>query len=140
KTASVFAAACRVGGIVAGLPPEHTDALTAYGRHYGMTFQLVDDVLDVVATEDQLGKPAGNDIAEGVYTLPVLRTLAAGDDAATELRAVLRRDIDPPELERALKLVRAGTGVDQTLDAARRYAADAGDALAALPPSAFTDA
>ena len=52
------------------------DALTEYGNAYGMVFQIVDDVLDVTATDEQLGKPAGHDLVEGVYTLPVLRTLA----------------------------------------------------------------
>lgn len=140
KTASVFASACRVGAIVAGLPTAPRDALTSYGRSYGMTFQLVDDVLDVVATEEELGKPAGNDISEGVYTLPVLRTLSGGGDDATELAAVLARDMEAPDVERALKLVRAGSGVQQTLDLARRYAADAGAALGALRPSPYTEA
>lgn len=140
KTASVFAAACRVGGLVGGLSPAQTDGLTAYGRNYGMTFQLVDDVLDVVATEEELGKPAGNDMAEGVYTLPVLRALAAGDDAAGELHSLLGRPLEASEVERARKLVRTGSGVDQTLEVARQYAVAAGDALTPLAPSPFTEA
>jgi hypothetical protein len=54
----------------ASLPPTtDIDALTDFGHAYGMAFQIVDDVLDVVATDEQLGKPAGNDLVEGVYTL-----------------------------------------------------------------------
>jgi heptaprenyl diphosphate synthase len=140
KTASVFAAACRVGAVVAALPTAQIDALTSFGRSYGITFQLVDDVLDVVATEEELGKPAGNDMAEGVYTLPVLRTLAAGDDAATELTALLGRPLEPAEVERARKLVRAGTGVDQTIEVARRHADDAVRSLAPLGESPYTKA
>src|SRR3954465_6037403 len=73
KTAALFATACRIGAIVGGLPREQVDALTSYGLAYGMAFQIVDDVLDVTATSDELGKPAGHDLVEGVYTLPVLR-------------------------------------------------------------------
>ena len=57
------------------------DALTEYGNAYGMVFQIVDDILDITATDEQLGKPAGHDMVEGVYTLPVLRTLALGTAA-----------------------------------------------------------
>ena len=67
KTAALFATACRVGGIVGELPRHHIDQLTEFGHRYGMAFQIVDDVLDVIATDEQLGKPAGHDIAEGIY-------------------------------------------------------------------------
>ena len=78
KTASLYGTAARIGGIVAGLDRDTIDALTDYGNAYGMVFQIVDDVLDLTATAEQLGKPAGHDMEEGVYTLPVLRTLEAG--------------------------------------------------------------
>ncbi|MGD9798220.1 MAG: polyprenyl synthetase family protein [Acidimicrobiia bacterium] len=139
KTASVFAAATRIGGIVVDAPPAVLDGLTAYGHAYGMTFQLVDDVLDLVATEAELGKPAGHDMAEGVYTLPVIRALAAGDDAAAELRSLLGHELESADTERARKLVRAGTGVDQALELARHHAAAAGTALDALPAGPLVD-
>ena len=78
KTAALFATACRVGGIVGQLPRDDIDRLTSFGRHYGMAFQVVDDILDVIATDEELGKPAGHDIAEGIYNLPVIRALADG--------------------------------------------------------------
>jgi heptaprenyl diphosphate synthase len=133
KTASVFAAATRIGGIVAGADAAMLDALTEYGHSYGMAFQLIDDVLDLVATEAELGKPAGHDMAEGVYTLPVIRALGTGDDAAAELQALLGRELEPGETERARKLVRAGTGIEDAVELARRHADDAGAALGALP-------
>src|SRR5687767_11689527 len=79
KTASLFAAATRIGAIVADLPRPQIEALTLYGHRYGMAFQIVDDVLDVVATDEQLGKPSGQDLAEGVYNLPVIRALRRND-------------------------------------------------------------
>ena len=63
-------------------PATQIDALTAYGHAFGMVFQIADDVLDLTATEAELGKPAGHDLVEGVYTLPVILTLAAGGTAA----------------------------------------------------------
>jgi heptaprenyl diphosphate synthase len=140
KTASLFASACRIGGIVGGLDRDGIDAVTAFGRSYGMAFQIVDDVLDVVATEEQLGKPAGHDMAEGIYTLPVIRALAAGDDAAGELRELLGRPLTEfAEIERARKLVKASSGIDDAVDVAARYGAEAAGALASLPPSDAVD-
>jgi heptaprenyl diphosphate synthase len=87
KTASLYSTAARIGGIVAGHDRETIDLLTDYGTAYGMVFQIVDDVLDLTATDEELGKPAGHDMEEGVYTLPVLHTLAAGGAAASERSA-----------------------------------------------------
>src|SRR5436309_727612 len=65
KTGSLMATACRVGGMVCDVPADTLDALTQYGHHLGMCFQIVDDVLDVTQTEAELGKPTGNDVHEG---------------------------------------------------------------------------
>jgi heptaprenyl diphosphate synthase len=128
KTAALFATACRVGGIVGGLPREDIERLTIFGRHYGMAFQVVDDILDVIATDEELGKPAGHDIAEGIYNLPVLRALEGG---LPELRALLGGPIDGDDLDRARKLVRESDGVAQAVDVARTYVAEA---VATLTP------
>ena len=137
KTASLFAAACRIGALVVGVERHEVEALTLYGHRFGMAFQIVDDVLDVVATDEQLGKPAGNDLAEGVYTLPVIRALASSD--GPELAEMLGHPVDRPEVDRARKLVRAGDGVDYALAMARSYTEEAIVALAVLPTSDATD-
>jgi geranylgeranyl pyrophosphate synthase len=143
KTASLFASACRIGSLVAGLPRDRVEALTDFGLLYGMAFQVVDDVLDVVATADELGKPAGHDMTEGVYNLPVLRTMADGAGTGTdgdELRALLGGPIDGDGLARALELVRGGPGVAAAVETAEDYAGRAVAALAPLPPSPATEA
>ncbi|HEX6418650.1 MAG TPA: polyprenyl synthetase family protein [Acidimicrobiales bacterium] len=133
KTAALYSTACRIGGLVAGLPRDRVDALGDFGRHYGMAFQIVDDVLDVVATEAQLGKPAGHDMAEGVYTLPVLRALDG--DRGGELRGLLGGPLDPDARARALAVVREGDGVPAALAEARAYVDRAVADLEPLPPS-----
>ena len=95
KTASLYGTAARIGGIVAGHDRVVIDALTEYGNAYGIVFQIVDDILDVTATDEQLGKPAGHDMIEGVYTLPVIRTLALGNAAAAELARTARHAARP---------------------------------------------
>jgi heptaprenyl diphosphate synthase len=132
KTASLFATACRIGAIVGGLPRERIDALTEFGLAYGMAFQIVDDVLDVTSTAEELGKPAGHDLVEGVYTLPVLRALAS--DGA--LRGRLGAPIEGAELEAALSVVRADGAVSGSLDTARQYATGA---ISALDPFRESD-
>ena len=128
KTAALFATSCRIGGIVGDLDRDDIDALTEFGRSYGMAFQVVDDILDVIATDEQLGKPAGHDIAEGIYNLPVLRALASG---ASDLRPLLGRPLAERELEVARQLVRDSAGVQESLVVARSYV---DLAVAALEP------
>jgi heptaprenyl diphosphate synthase len=131
KTASLLAAACRIGALTAGADRAVVEALTAYGEAVGMVFQIRDDVLDVVGTDAQLGKPAGNDLVEGVYTLPVIRALA-DPEVGPELRPLLGGPLDPPERDKAREIVRASTGVAESVAAARRYAYRAVEALSPL--------
>src|SRR5690349_1540959 len=90
KTAALFATSCRIGGMVSGVGDPALDALTRFGRHLGMCFQIVDDVLDVSSTDDALGKHAGQDLLEGIYTLPVILVLRE----SAELRDLLGRPLD----------------------------------------------
>jgi len=140
KTASLYSTAARIGGLVADLPRPAIDALTEYGEAFGMVFQIVDDLLDITATDEQLGKPAGHDMVEGVYTLPVLRTLQAGGVAAVELLQLLGKPLDLAERDKALSIVRSNGGVDAAMHIAREYVNRAQAACEVLPASAATDA
>ena len=139
KTASLFSTAARIGGLVAGFDAELTDALTAYGDAYGMTFQIVDDLLDITADHERLGKPAGHDMVEGVYTLPVLRTLQAGGVAAAELNGLLGKPLNHAEAEKALEIVRANDGLTSALSTARQWASAAEQCCDALPAGPATE-
>ena len=90
KTASLMSSSCRMGALTAGLGPDESAALSEFGRCFGMVYQLRDDILDVVATDNQLGKPAGQDLAEGVYNLPTLFALR-DPNLGDELRRALCR-------------------------------------------------
>jgi geranylgeranyl pyrophosphate synthase len=140
KTASLYSTSARIGGIVGGLDRSLVDAVTVYGHAFGMVFQIVDDVLDITSTDDQLGKPAGHDMVEGVYTLPVLRTLQRGGIAAASLLDVLGRPLEPSEREKALEIVRANGGVASAVATAREWAEAAIEACVTLPASPATDA
>jgi geranylgeranyl pyrophosphate synthase len=127
KTASLMATACRVGGMVSDVKPSTLDALTQFGHHLGMCFQIVDDVLDITATEAELGKPAGNDVHEGVYTLPVIQALRSS--ASGELRDLLGRKLDWPDVDRVRELVNEPATVEASLAVARTHATKATQAL-----------
>ena len=132
KTASLMAAACRIGAITGGLDRGLVDAVTAFGDNFGMAFQIRDDVLDFVGTDAELGKPAGHDLMEGVYTLPVIRAVAV-PSAGGELRALLGGPLDEPARDKAVEIVRSSGALDASLMVARRYADTAAEALAGIP-------
>jgi heptaprenyl diphosphate synthase len=138
KTASLMAAACRVGGITAGKEPDELDALSHYGAALGVVFQLRDDILDITATDGELGKPAGQDLAEGIYTLPVLIALE-DPKVAEELRELLGQPLNEPEREKARSLVAGTTGVAESLDEARRHVSQAHQMAAALKGPALRE-
>jgi octaprenyl-diphosphate synthase len=134
KTAALFAAACRVGAIVAGRDDAEL-ALADYGSNLGIAFQLVDDALDYAADQLVLGKTVGDDFREGKVTLPVL---IAYRDGGTEAKAFWRRTIGVAEqrngdLEKAIMLIRQCDSVRTTLLHARAFAGRACHALAGFP-------
>ncbi len=138
KTASLFASAARIGALVVELPRADVDSLTTFGHRFGMAFQVVDDILDVVATDEQLGKPAGQDLAEGIYTYPAIRALQ-NPAVSDELASLLGRTLDGDDVERARKLVRTGDAVEAATSLARSHCTEAVTALDDLPDNAAVD-
>jgi octaprenyl-diphosphate synthase len=112
KTACLFSVCMRLGGIVAGATPEQEEALGAYGRDLGMAFQIVDDVLDLTASEDVLGKPVASDLREGKVTMAVIAALRKCTSEERALIEVVLR-------ERAFKTV----GHHQIVQVLHRYGA-----------------
>jgi heptaprenyl diphosphate synthase len=88
-----------------------------------------------VGTDESLGKPAGHDLVEGIYTLPVIHTVATGGPAADELRALLGQPVDEAERDKARDIVRSSGGVASSVAVGRRYAEQAAAAAGSLPPS-----
>ena len=124
KTASLMASACQVGALTAGQPASVFDSLGAYGYELGLVFQLRDDILDITAVDGELGKPAGQDLAEGIYTLPVLLALE-DSEVGEELSDILGEPLDEPEREKARSLVASTSAVNDSLARAQTHAARA---------------
>ncbi len=138
KTASLMSTSCRIGALTGGLPVRQVDALTDFGRYFGMIFQVRDDILDVIGSEAELGKPAGQDLAEGIYTLPVILALA-DPDVGPELKPMLGQPLDQEERDRARAIVASSGGIPTSVAVARRYAEDAEAAAARCPSPQLAD-
>ncbi len=114
KTANFIAIACQLGGDVAGLPESYIQALYDFGYNVGMAFQLTDDLLDLTSDTATLGKPAGNDIRQGIVTLPAIRALEISPDRE-ELHSIVTNPAMTDEMvARALEIVRASDGLEFT--------------------------
>ncbi|KWK06104.1 hypothetical protein WM11_12000 [Burkholderia ubonensis] len=140
KTAALWRLSCELGAFAAQADERRCSALATYALESGIAFQIVDDVLDIVADEAAIGKPRGADIRAGVVTLPVIHALAHHSERA-HLRALLAREpLSDAVCEEALAIVRDGAAVPYALAQARTRIARAVAALDALPPGASVDA
>jgi geranylgeranyl pyrophosphate synthase len=141
KTATLLAACCDIGSVLAALPPQQRIALHTYGQMLGLAFQIADDVLDYLGSAGEIGKPIGHDIAEGFATLPLM--LAKEDpDTASKLDRILSsgRKLTAQEAQHVVELVRGSNAPQQALDRAREYASIARESLDAVPESDARDA
>lgn len=142
KTAALFAAACELGAVVAGLDAQEEN-LRRFGQAVGIAFQLVDDALDYAADEAKLGKTVGDDFREGKLTLPAI--LAYAQAETEEEREFWRRTMaehsqQPEDLPRAVALMQKHQSLRRTFDAARAYCDEALGCLEAFPDSREKDA
>ncbi|MDH3605912.1 MAG: polyprenyl synthetase family protein [Acidimicrobiia bacterium] len=135
KTASLIRTAARLGAMASRANESTTEAVSAWAWDLGVAFQLIDDVLDLVASSDFLGKPAGSDVGEGTFTLPVLTALA--DSPGDELRELLGvgRPYPASTVERVLEIVRSGGYVEVGISDAEHRIRRAEKTLDELPLS-----
>jgi len=137
KTAKLFEAATRLGGVLGGVDGKIEDGLARYGMHLGTAFQLIDDVLDYSGDEAETGKHLGDDLAEGKPTLPLIHVMRSG---TTEQAACVRRAIESggrDDFPNVLAAVRTSGALDAAIRHARAEAQLATDALSPLSPSIF---
>jgi octaprenyl-diphosphate synthase len=136
KTAALFAAACKAGAMVGGLPRETRDALTAYGEFLGIAFQMVDDILDFVGDVNLLGKPVGNDLRDGRVTLPLIAALRnAGADQAGRIREIAASEsFDDAAWREILAFVEKNDGIAYTRRSADKLVANAKTSIEHLEP------
>ncbi|WP_077326689.1 heptaprenyl diphosphate synthase component II [Virgibacillus siamensis] len=134
KTALLIATSCKLGAIVSGLPEKEQDKLYQYGYYIGMSYQIIDDILDFTSSAEELGKPAGNDLLQGNITLPVL--FAMKDQS---FRQMLMSTFQSPEnvtemeMKRLISELKKTNAIQQSYSVSDHYLNKALNALDSVP-------
>jgi geranylgeranyl diphosphate synthase, type I len=135
KTGALFACAASIGAVYAGAPPFVVDALDRFGRHLGLAFQAVDDLLGIWGSPDVTAKSNRSDLRRSKKTLPVLAALDSGHPAAAGLATLLARDdLTEADLDTATRLIGEAGGRSTTQRVAQQHLADAMAALDTVAP------
>ena len=137
KTACLFSVCMRMGGILGGATPEQEESLAQYGRDLGMAFQIVDDVLDLTASESVLGKPVASDLREGKVTMAVIHTLERCQPAERKLIETVMREqsFDGVSHAEILEILTRYGSLDAANARAMQYATLARNAICRFPDS-----
>lgn len=135
KTACLMAACCKGGAIVSNATEEQADALYDFGLNLGTAFQIVDDVLDYTGSEESVGKPTGNDLRQGLITLPLIYALQTQNNGHSEdvQQYVLSKGSDEDRLTSIVHWVAQGPAIHAALEEAERFARSARETLSIFP-------
>lgn len=139
KTAGLITAACRIAGLLAELPEDKVQALTDFGHNIGIAFQMIDDILDYVAEESELGKKLGKDLMEGKITLPLIELLKRAKEKE-EIVELIKKDLFSEEnLLSILKYLKKYNCIYSSFERARDYIERAKNSLLVFPRSSCRD-
>jgi heptaprenyl diphosphate synthase len=131
KTADLIAASCQLGGISAGFTEEEVAALKHYGYCIGIAFQITDDLLDITASAVQVGKPVGNDLGEGIVTLPAIYALKNSSHKAELAEIIQKAEISLEEIQRGLAIMHECGAIEYCYNEVERYINEAKGVLPA---------
>lgn len=137
KTASLIANSCKSVAVLAGCSPQESMAAWEYGKHLGLSFQLIDDILDFTSSQEELGKPVGSDMRAGLATAPVL---FAAEESPHLIPLIRRKFREENDIERGLEIIFEGSGIEKARTLAESHAERAAEALGHLPPIRGEDA
>ena len=140
KTASLFEGAMRSAAVLGDAPQRDVDALGMYGRKLGTAFQIIDDVLDFVGTQSDVGKPVGNDLRQGVITLPALLYFEKHPTHPTLHSVVVKNGHSAQELDEVIQEIGSSPEIAASRKQAQDLAAEAIQELQALPKTKYRDA
>lgn len=133
KTALLIAASCQLGAAASGAPEKDHKCLRRFGHQLGMAFQITDDILDMVADQQLLGKPIGGDLRQGILTMPVIYSLEKSPQRQRLRELVEVQEKTDQQVMEAINIIKEAGGIEFSFDAARRYIEKAKRNLAALP-------
>ncbi len=135
KTAALMSAACQIGAILAGVSEAQEEALTQFGLNLGISFQVVDDILDFTGNERQLGKPVINDLKEGRITLPLIHALAHVSEVDHRRLRDLAQEVKLENAPDILALLQKNGSLDYAREQARQFTLKAQENLKVFPES-----
>ena len=142
KTASLFSASCQIGGILGRASKREENFLIEYGANLGMSFQIIDDLLDFTGDEKILGKPILSDLSEGRITLPLIYTLN-NDGRANQKRVMellRQKNQDKQSLEEILEIVKSNGALDYTYKKAEEFSFKSREIISQFPKSIHQEA
>ncbi|MFQ6065799.1 MAG: polyprenyl synthetase family protein [bacterium] len=141
KTASLMSFCCRAGGLIGKAPSEEIDSLANYGLNLGVAFQIIDDCLDLVGTEERAGKSLGSDLLEGKLTLPLICTIARANKKDRDLieRTFHSKRIGSSSVSQMKGLVKRYGGIEYALEKAAEYRSISKEQLQSLKKSETRD-
>lgn len=142
KTASLFSASCQIGGILGNAQDKKEKILADFGTNLGMTFQIIDDLLDYSGDKKTMGKPVLSDLREGRITLPLIYTLQndGKKNRSRILDLLKKKELDKSSLEEILHTVQSNGALDYTYRKAEEFSIYSKELLQQLPPSVHRDA
>jgi octaprenyl-diphosphate synthase len=140
KTATLFEAGARLGGVIAGVPEAQQLALADYGLHLGIAFQLVDDALDYDSSNHEIGKNIGDDLAEGKPTLPLIQAMKQTSEENRARLADIIENGGLDQIDYVMRIIGESGAITYTQQLAKAEAEQAKKSLASLPDSAYRQA
>ncbi|SJZ66821.1 polyprenyl synthetase family protein [Selenihalanaerobacter shriftii] len=135
KTALLIAASCRLGGMVSGFTPQQLDSIENYGKKIGIAFQIINDLNDIVADKEDLGKEPGDDLRQGTLTLPVLYALRESIEQEFLEEVIVKHQNSDQEIKKALEILRNSGAVEYTIKISQQYINQALDSLSPFSDS-----
>ncbi len=139
KTAVLMSAACQIGAILGGVPEPQEEALARFGENLGITFQVIDDILDFTGDAEELGKPVANDLKEGRITLPVIHALAQASEADRQRLEEMAKDVQPEMVPEIQAILQRYDSLGYARTRARDFTRTAEDCLSIFPASKEKD-
>ena len=135
KTARLFSTSVETGAILCGAPEEMVNAFNKYGYYFGMAFQIVDDILDFIGKETELGKPVGSDLLEGAVTLPSILYAEEHIDDAIISEVINTRS--PELVAEVVQTIKESPVIEESFTIAREFCNEACRALEPLPSNEY---
>jgi octaprenyl-diphosphate synthase len=141
KTASLFSAACHIGGVLGKASEKEENFLIDYGTNLGMSFQVVDDLLDYTGEEKTLGKPILSDLKEGRITLPLIYTLKNDGKANRKLitEILSKKNLEEESQKKVLDILKSNGALDYTYEKAKEFSEKSKEIISQFPQSIHRD-